>query len=338
MRHFKEYEEKVFSLINENDNYIIFNDGKPIRTHYNDDDVEINVDGYMDSYDICKRVRPEEEDKILSNSRFNNNILINKDIDLKIIYLNDDEDYLSFSFEIKRDIKVNITNIYLSYIRDTQVVSDYNLNDNAIVKVTNFTNYDSKVKEYTNYYLDDKANLEVNNLTINNNESFINSNVYLYCEKANAKINNSSINASSKNQVNKFDLYHLEKKTTSELIGYGVCLNASSTNMDTNGIIKNGASKTEIHQTSKGILLDLESSISASPLLQIDEFDCMASHGASVGAVDDSDIFYLMSRGLDRKTSEALIINGFFNPYLSRIDDEKVFNYIQKIIEDKLVK
>ena len=88
-----------------------------------------------------------------------------------------------------------------------------------------------------------------------------------------------------------------------------------------------------MHQKSKGIILDLTSTISASPLLEIDEFDCMASHGASIGAIDESDLFYLMSRGLPREQSQNLIINGFFNPYLSKLKDEGLIKYISEVIK-----
>ena len=69
-----------------------------------------------------------------------------------------------------------------------------------------------------------------------------------------------------------------------------------------------------MNQKSKGILLSKESAISANPLLQIDEYDCLASHGAGIGAIDEEDLFYLMSRGLTRSESEKLIIKGFINP------------------------
>ena len=106
--------------------------------------------------------------------------------------------------------------------------------------------------------------------------------------------------------------------------------------MDTAGYIKNGASKTNMLQKSKGIILDIDSKISASPELYIDEYDCMASHGASIGSIDEADIYYLMSRGLTRSDAEKLIVYGFFNPYLAFIKDENILAYIKKIIESKL--
>ena len=336
MKQFKEYERLAYSFINDNDYYIIFNDGKPIRSNLEEDMVEISLDSNIDSFDICRRCRPNEEEDIISNAHFNNCINIKKDIDLKIIYLNDDEDNLSFSFDIERNVKVNMIHIVLACQRDCRILRDYNLNDNVLLNNITFNNYENKVIEHNNYYLDDKASLVINDLNINENESDACNNIYLYSEGANVAVNNSAINASGKNQINGFNIYHNTKNTKSELIGYAVALNCSKLNMDTAGYIKNKASKTNMMQKSKGIILDIDSKISASPELYIDEFDCMASHGASIGSIDEADIYYLMSRGLSRHDAEKLIVYGFFNPYLANIKDDNVLSYIKKIIESKL--
>lgn len=336
MKQFREYEKLVYSLINDNDYYIIFNDGKPIRSNLDEDKIEICLDSNIDSYDICKRKRCKEEENIIANAHFNNCINIKKDIDLKIIYLNDDEDNLNFAFDIARNARVNILHIFVACERDTKILRDYNLNDNVYLNNITFNHYENNVVEHNNYYLDDKATLSINDLNINENKSNAKNEIYLYSEGASVVVNNSAINASGENQINSFDIYHNIKNTKSELICYGVVLNNSKLNMDTKGFIKKSASKTNMMQKSKGIILDLNSKISASPELYIDEFDCMASHGASIGSIDEENIYYLMSRGLNRNMAEKLVIYGFFNPYLASIKCENVTAYIKKIIENKL--
>ena len=145
MKQFKEYERLAYSFINDNDYYIIFNDGKPIRSNLEEDMVEISLDSNIDSFDICRRRRPNEEEDIVSNAHFNNCINIKKDIDLKIIYLNDDEDFLSFSFDIERNVKVNMIHIFLACQRDCRILRDYNLNDNVLLNNITFNNYENKV-------------------------------------------------------------------------------------------------------------------------------------------------------------------------------------------------
>lgn len=336
MKQFKEYEQLAYSFIGENDQYIIFNDGKPIRHHLDEEKIEISLDSNIDAYDICKRKRCKEEENIIEKAHFNNCIKIKKDVELKIIYLNDDEDNLSFSFDIQRNVKVNILHIFLACQRNTNILRDYNLNDNVVLKNISFNNYENEVLEHNNFYLDDKAYLELNDLNINDNKSESYNEIYLYSVGASAVVNNSAINASGLSQKNNFKIYHNAKKTKSELTCYGVVSNKSSLNMDTCGYIKKDCNGSDMHQKSKGILLDLESAITAAPELYIDCYDCMAAHGASVGAIDENDIYYLMSRGLSRTDAEKLVVYGFFNPYLANVKDENILAYIKKIIENKL--
>ena len=120
-----------------------------------------------------------------------------------------------------------------------------------------------------------------------------------------------------------FEVTHNEKETFSTLQNYAICKNDSKINIDTNGIIINGSKESNLNQKTKGILLSKDSEISANPWLQIDEYDCLASHGAGIGAIDEEDLFYLMSRGLSRIESEKLLISGFVNPVLEALADKE---------------
>ena len=55
------------------------------------------------------------------------------------------------------------------------------------------------------------------------------------------------------------------------------------------------------------------------PKLEILDNDVRCTHGASVGPVDEEQIFYLESRGIPRNEAEALIVEGFFQDLLDRI-------------------
>ena len=149
-------------------------------------------------------------------------------------------------------------------------------------------------------------------------------------------VNNSIINSTSLTQQYDYNVYHWYNDTTSNLINYAICKDSSELNINSNGIIKKGCAKSKLSQKSKGIILDLTSAISANPLLQIDEFDVEANHGASIGAIDDEDLYYLMSRGLTKSQSEQLIVSGYMQPILSKMNDEQLQKYASFLIENKL--
>ena len=116
-----------------------------------------------------------------------------------------------------------------------------------------------------------------------------------------------------------------------------ICNSDSFIIVNTDGIIKSGAIEADLNQKIKGILLDEKSNIIANPILHIDEYDCKAGHGAGVGAIDEGDLFYLMSRGIERSEATKLIVYGYIEPVLSFIkDDEELNKYIGDIIFKKI--
>ena len=74
----------------------------------------------------------------------------------------------------------------------------------------------------------------------------------------------------------------------------------------------------------------------ANPILLIDENDVVAGHAASVGPVDPEQMYYLMSRGIDRATAERMVIRGFLGSVLTVIPAKNVRDKLVAILERKL--
>ena len=99
--------------------------------------------------------------------------------------------------------------------------------------------------------------------------------------------------------------------------------------------VKKNAQKTDAYQLSKAILLNNETEFDAKPELEIYADDVKCSHGSSSGNLDENAIFYLMSRGLDRKQATNLLIEGFFRDIAETINHTEIKKYLIKIIERK---
>lgn len=91
-----------------------------------------------------------------------------------------------------------------------------------------------------------------------------------------------------------------------------------------NGVekIEKGMKHANAFQTLKGIITSDQAIVEVNPILLIDEFDVKAGHGATIGKIEEDQLYYLMSRGLNQRESEKLIINGFLKPIIDEIDDE----------------
>jgi Fe-S cluster assembly scaffold protein SufB len=72
------------------------------------------------------------------------------------------------------------------------------------------------------------------------------------------------------------------------------------------------------------------------PSLEIDQPDVRrASHSSSVAPIDEGQIFYLMSRGLDRETARRTIVLGFLEPVVARIPLPEVQERLRGLLEEK---
>jgi Fe-S cluster assembly protein SufD len=61
-----------------------------------------------------------------------------------------------------------------------------------------------------------------------------------------------------------------------------------------------------------------------------------ASHGGTVGELDEDAIFYMQTRGLDRASAVRVIVEGFFEPLISQLDDEPLEEIVRTKIAAKL--
>ena len=100
--------------------------------------------------------------------------------------------------------------------------------------------------------------------------------------------------------------------------------------------VKDVAQKTDAYQLSKAILLSDNSEFDSKPELEIYADDVKCSHGSTSGSIDEDSIYYLMTRGLSRKESIKLLVNGFLNEVIDSIKSNSLKNFIHKKLEEQL--
>ena len=127
------------------------------------------------------------------------------------------------------------------------------------------------------------------------------------------------------------------KHSLGNILQHGVILARSSLIFNGIGHIVHGARGAEAQQESRVLMLSTKARGDANPILLIDDNDVVAGHAASVGRVDEQKMYYLMSRGLDKKTAERLVIRGFLGPVLSALPSKEVRQILADMIERKLV-
>lgn len=82
------------------------------------------------------------------------------------------------------------------------------------------------------------------------------------------------------------------------------------------------AQQTEAHQTNRNLVLSETAEMRTQPQLEIYADDVKATHGASTGQLDESALFYMQQRGIDKEKARQLLVNAFMKDVLNTISDE----------------
>ena len=87
-------------------------------------------------------------------------------------------------------------------------------------------------------------------------------------------------------------------------------------------IVAHGADGSEVDQNSANMLLSPNAEIDTKPELEIYADEVQASHGATVGRIDEDAMYYLRCRGLDREQARQLLLQAFVNTAIEPIPDD----------------
>jgi Fe-S cluster assembly protein SufD len=117
---------------------------------------------------------------------------------------------------------------------------------------------------------------------------------------------------------------HVAPNCTSDLLYKGALRDRSRAVYSGWVYVRPGAQKTDAMQTSRNIVLSEHAKADAIPNLEIEANDVKCGHAASVGPVEDDTLFYLESRGIPHDEAERLIVTGFFQEVLDRVQIDEV--------------
>ncbi|MEM9474034.1 MAG: Fe-S cluster assembly protein SufD [Pseudomonadota bacterium] len=103
-------------------------------------------------------------------------------------------------------------------------------------------------------------------------------------------------------------------------------------------LVKPDAQKTDGYQISQSLLLDEDSQFLAKPELEIYADDVACSHGSTSGAIDETALFYLRSRGVPEPDAQALLVLAFLAEAIEEIEDETIAEDIRSRLEGWLAR
>jgi len=129
---------------------------------------------------------------------------------------------------------------------------------------------------------------------------------------------------------------HIAPNTTSDFAFKGA-LNDSASSVWRGMIrVEKDAQKTNAYQENRNLMLSETAHADSIPGLEILANDVRCTHGATLGQVDREQLFYAMTRGLTRADAERLIVRGFFQDVLDRIELEPVREALAAALEARI--
>ncbi len=97
-----------------------------------------------------------------------------------------------------------------------------------------------------------------------------------------------------------------------------------------------GAQQTHTYLQIHSMMLSPKARLDAIPSVLVSSDDVSASHGGTVGELDEAAIFYMQSRGLDRPAAVRIIVEGFFEPLIAELHDDALEELVRAKIAGKL--
>jgi len=101
-------------------------------------------------------------------------------------------------------------------------------------------------------------------------------------------------------------------------------------------IVHPDAQQTDASQVNRNLLLSERAEVDSKPQLEIYADDVKCSHGATVAQLDPDQVFYLRSRGMDDASARALLVFGFAEEVIERVEFTPLRTRLEHLLRGRL--
>ncbi len=198
-------------------------------------------------------------------------------------------------------------------------------------------NKDSQIINNFRIIINNNADLTINNVSMKG--TFIRNNIQVDINGSNAEVIANCFYFVNEMNVadNHILMNHNAPNSYSNQFYKGIIGEEGRGIFDGKIYVKKDAQKTDAYQTNRNILTSDDARIFTKPALEIYADDVKCSHGATSGFLQEEEIFYLMSRGIDKENSQKLLLKAFANDVIEKISNENyrewLGNQIEKILD-----
>src|SRR6266704_2373900 len=131
---------------------------------------------------------------------------------------------------------------------------------------------------------------------------------------------------------------HISPRTASELLYKNALDDRARTTFGGLIRVEPHAHFTDAYQKVRNLLLSDDSEANSMPGLEILADNVRCTHGATSGQINEEEMFYLRSRGIPVPVAQRLIVTGFLNEVIQRLDHPVIAADLHRLIEEKFAK
>jgi Fe-S cluster assembly protein SufD len=137
---------------------------------------------------------------------------------------------------------------------------------------------------------------------------------------------------------NQTSIDHVKPHCTSLEIYKGILDGSAQGVFNGKILVRPDAQKTQARQTNNNLILSNDALVNTKPLLEIYNNDVKCNHGATIGRLDENQIFYLRSRGISEARARSLLTYAFASDIIGRMKIESLKTRLQEFIFAQLMK
>jgi len=163
-----------------------------------------------------------------------------------------------------------------------------------------------------------------------------NFNVVLNGSGADCELNGLYVTKGHQHVDNHTTIDHAMPNCTSRELYKGILDENSTGVFNGRVVVRKDAQKSNARQTNKNLLLSRHAGINTTPQLEIFADDVKCAHGATIGQLNEEELFYLRSRGIDRDAARTLLTYAFASEMLAAIKIKPIQCQIDLVLMNRL--
>jgi len=220
----------------------------------------------------------------------------------------------------------------------TNAVTEINVGENAGFDIIRVQNEHNNACKITHTFIHQERNSRVSSNNVTLHGGLVRNNTHHYLGGEGAEANSYGLYLADKWQHvdNYVNVVHAFPDCTSNQLFKGVVDDMATGAFNGRIFVAPGAHGTLTYQKNNSILLTDDARMDTKPQLEIVADDVKCSHGATIGQIDENALFYLRSRGIDKREARLMLMFGFAHEVIQNIRVEALRDRMDNLVMQRL--